>query len=322
MRSLVSVVIPSFNRPQFLRHTVESILAQTHPPAEILVIDDGSTEDPAPALCHLGPTVHLHRQPNLGICAARNTGVRLATCPWIAFCDNDDLWRPDKLEQQMRLHAAHPDVLYSFTNFRHIRNDFWAEETKFDRLPPDFFADALTTPNGDRILKHSLVNALLSSQPIFPSTVVISRSLLDQIGGFRDELGRTPSEDLEFTLRCVRHPPIGVLTQPLVGIRKHAGNHSFDIPRQLAGEIAILRLALNQHALPDTTRTLIEQSIVHRSLLGANAAFSHRRFDLAQQFLADVPRHQLPKRLRLKQAIAHLPNPLANRLTTLLVKPT
>ncbi len=322
MRSPVSVVIPSFNRPEFLRETVQSILDQTQPPAEILVIDDGSTADPAPALHHLGPTVHLHRQPNLGICVARNTGVRLSTSPWIAFCDNDDLWRPDKLEQQMRLHAAHPDVLYSFTNFRLIRDDLWAEETKFDRLPPNFFADALTTPAGDRILRHSLVEALLSSQPIFPSTVLIARTLFDRIGGFRDELGRTPSEDLEFTLRCVRQPPVGVLTQPLVGIRKHAGNHSLDIPRQLAGEIAILRLALDHHALPDTTRTLIQQSVIHRSLLGANAAFSHRRFDLAQQFLANVPRHQLPPRLRLKQAIAHLPNPLATRLTTFLAKPT
>lgn len=318
----VSVVIPAYNRPDLLRETVASILAQTLAPAEIILVDDGSPNSLPLDLQDLGPTVRLIRQPNGGITAARNTGVLHSTSPWIAFCDHDDLWRPDKLEQQLSLHLAHPDVLYSFTDFRIVSGDTWAPETKFSTLPPGFFApaDPHPTPSGDLILRRSLHDALLARQPIWPSTILIARQFFDQIGGFRPELGRNVSEDLEFTLRCLRHPPTGVLLQPLVGVRKHPGNTSGDLTLATLHQVEILRYVLAHHPIPPETRTLIEQSIADRSLIGSHSAFAERRFDLHHQLLNNVPRQQRPLRSHLKQAISSLPRPVANRLANLLLK--
>ena len=316
----VSVVIPYFNRPELVRATVQSLLAQTLAPAEILVVDDGSPTDVAPALAGLGPTVKLHRQANAGVTTARNTGVRHATSPWIAFCDHDDLWRPDKLARQMHLHATTPGLLYSFTNFTIVSDDIWSETTKFDTLPPDFFApaDPVRTPSGDLILGRSLHDAILSRQPIFPSTVVLARSLFDSIGGFEPSLGRNVSEDLEFTLRCLRHPAHGVVLDPVVGVRKHPNNTSRDNTHNILHQIEILHYVLAHHPLSDTSRSLIHAAIANRSIIGSCSAFTEHRFDLHQQLLANVPAAQLTLRLRLKQAVAALPRPLAARIGSLL----
>ncbi len=322
MPPAVSVVIPAYNRPDLLRETVASILAQTFPPTEIILVDDGSPTPLPLDLQDLSPTVRLHRQPNAGITAARNTGVLHSTSPWIAFCDHDDLWRPDKLEQQLALHLAHPDLQFSFTDFRIVTDGAWSPVSKFNTLPPNFFtpADPHPTPTGDLILHRSLHDSILARQPIWPSTILISRTFFDQIGGFHPELGRNVSEDLEFTLRCLRHPPTGVLLQPLVGVRKHPGNTSGDLTLATLHQVEILQYVLAHHPIDPDTRTLIHQSIATRSLLASDAAFSERRFDLHHQLLSNVPRHRFTPRVRLKQAIAHLPRPLTTLLTTLLSK--
>ncbi len=94
-----SVVIPSYNRAALVGRAIESVLAQTHAPREILVVDDGSTDDTAARLVEYADRVRIVRQSNLGGAAARNRGVELATCKWIAFLDSDDLWLPDHLER-------------------------------------------------------------------------------------------------------------------------------------------------------------------------------------------------------------------------------
>ena len=319
----ISVVIPAYNRPDLLRETVATILAQTLPPSEILVVDDGSPTPLPPDLQDLGPTVRLLRQTNAGITAARNTGVLHATSPWIAFCDHDDLWRPDKLEQQLRLHLDHPDLLYSFTDFRIVSGDTWSPQTKLSTLPPDFFTPAHPepTPTGDLILRRSLHNRILDRQPIWPSTVLISRALFDRIGGFRPELGRNISEDLEFTLRCLRQPPTGVLLQPLVGVRKHPGNTSHDHALATLHQVEILEHVLAHHNLPPETRAVIQQGIHRRLLLRAQTAFADRQFQLHRQLLREIPDSQLSPKDHVKQAIASLPQPLARRLSNLLLRP-
>src|SRR3990170_4898248 len=96
----VSVAIAAYNRAELLRPTIQSILAQTAPAFEIIVVDDGST-DHTSEVCAGFPAVRYIYQENKGVSAARNTGLRVATGEWIAFCDSDDLWTPDKLEIQL-----------------------------------------------------------------------------------------------------------------------------------------------------------------------------------------------------------------------------
>jgi len=108
LESKVSVVIPTYNRAKLIVNAIESVLAQTHPVREIIVVDDGSTDNTAQVLeRYLGAQPRLREivryfsQPNQGQSVARNKGVKEASGEWIAFLDSDDQWRPEKLELQL-----------------------------------------------------------------------------------------------------------------------------------------------------------------------------------------------------------------------------
>lgn len=97
----VSVIIPAFNAGSYLAAAIESVLAQTFPPGEIIVVDDGSTDGTAKIAEQFGAPVICHRRAHNGIAATRNFGIRVARGIWLAFLDADDLWMPDKLERQL-----------------------------------------------------------------------------------------------------------------------------------------------------------------------------------------------------------------------------
>lgn len=107
---LISVVMPAYNRRAYIGEAIDSILAQTAGRFEIIVIDDGSTDDTAGVALARGGPVTCHRQPNGGIGSALNHGLRRATGEWLAFLDSDDLWLPDKTARQLAHFENHPDV--------------------------------------------------------------------------------------------------------------------------------------------------------------------------------------------------------------------
>jgi glycosyltransferase involved in cell wall biosynthesis len=106
----ISVIIPTYNYDRFLREAIDSVLAQTYPAQEIIVVDDGSTDDTPRILAEYGDRIRVIRQDNLGVSAARNTGIAAARGEWVAFLDSDDVWRPRKLECDVARIAADPDL--------------------------------------------------------------------------------------------------------------------------------------------------------------------------------------------------------------------
>lgn len=104
----ISVIIPAFNRGHTLPRALDSVRAQTRAADEILIVDDGSTDNTAEVLTAF-PRVHCIRQENRGVSAARNTGIRAATGDWLAFLDSDDEWRPRKLELQVHALSSSPE---------------------------------------------------------------------------------------------------------------------------------------------------------------------------------------------------------------------
>jgi glycosyltransferase involved in cell wall biosynthesis len=106
----ISVIIPTYNYARFLGEAIDSVLAQTRPALEIIVVDDGSTDDTPRILAEYGDRIRVIRQENLGASAARNTGIAAARGEWLAFLDSDDLWRPQKLECDAARIAADPDL--------------------------------------------------------------------------------------------------------------------------------------------------------------------------------------------------------------------
>ena len=114
---LVSVVIPTYNRAVLLREAVESVLKQTYSPIEIVVIDDGSTDDTAAVMHTYGNRIRYSRRPNAGVNAARNVGIKQAKGQYLALLDSDDLWEPYKIELQVALLKKFSDVAFTFSNF-------------------------------------------------------------------------------------------------------------------------------------------------------------------------------------------------------------
>ena len=311
----VSVVIPTYNRADWLPRTLASILDQTLEPMEVIVVDDGSTDGTEVLARSFPPTVRYSRIENSGVCRARNVGVSLARGPWLAFCDSDDLWHPRKLEAQARLLQSAPGLEFAFTNFQVVTNDVWSADTKFDEAPDGYWdlPRRQITPDSF-VMEVSLYERLIAFQPIFPSTMIMSRGFAERVGPWVDALGRTLSEDLEFILRCVDLPPIGVLSAPLVGIRKHAGGFSSQPLRTLKGEIEILHYVLEHHASASKHERVIGESIVQRHIAGAELAFLLGDLGQVREFLDAVPTEKRSRPACLKRLIAALPPPVAEPL--------
>lgn len=311
----VSVIIPTYNRAGLIPFTLDSILRQSHKPSEVIVVDDGSKDDTEAVVRQYASRVKYVRVENGGQGRARNIGVSAATTPWIAFCDSDDLWQPDKLALQVRLFERAPDVQYAFTNFRTVMDNRWSTATKFDTSPPGYWnvphreidkdLFVIDVPMFDRLLRH---------QPIFPSTVMMRRSFYDALGRWNESLRHIPVEDLEFNLRCAAHARIGVVSAPVVGIRKHNSNFSSDALGALLGEIEILRYVLANHPGAKSHAWAIEEQIVVRSARAAEAAFAAGELQKTRQLLEAVPYGRRTWRQHLKAVIVHCPSRLARFL--------
>ena len=116
LKNSVSVIIPTYNRSGLIARAIKSVLAAMFPGDEVLVIDDGSTDDTPAVVRAFGDAVRYIRIENSGPGAARNLGIRLAECPLVTFLDSDDEWLPDKLELQRRIMEAFPEVVFCFSN--------------------------------------------------------------------------------------------------------------------------------------------------------------------------------------------------------------
>ena len=118
-KTLISVIIPTFNRRQVLGRAIDSVLTQTRPADEIIIIDDGSTDGTEAYVRETYPDLHYISQPNEGISHTRNQGIKASRGDWLAFLDSDDKWLPRKLEKQ--LHALNIQPQYNFCH----TNDIW-----------------------------------------------------------------------------------------------------------------------------------------------------------------------------------------------------
>jgi len=204
--SPVSVIIPTFNRRHIVPEAIESALGQTMPPAEILVIDDGSSDDTRERLRAYGQRIVYRYQSNAGLSAARNHGMKIATQPFIALLDDDDVWHPMKLELQMRCLDADGGLGLLGTE-------------QFDWPAPAF--EQLSADLEPRVIPMSWER--LAVRTLIPvSSVVFRRELVERIGDFDVRL--KSSEDRDFCLRAAQVTRLGMIITPLVGYRDTPGS--------------------------------------------------------------------------------------------------
>jgi glycosyltransferase involved in cell wall biosynthesis len=210
----VSVIIPTFNRSRKLIRAVRSVLKQTFRDFEVIVVDDGSSDDTYQAITSYLPVIqYVRKEVNQGVSAARNSGIRRASAPWIAFLDSDDYWLEDKLSVQMKYIEANPSTLACQTEERWIRNGKRVNPRRRHRKP-----------SGD-IFTQSLKLCLVS-----PSSVVLKRSLLGEVGLFDEAL--PAAEDYDMWLRISCRCPVHLIEKELV---VKEGGHDDQLSRRFMG---------------------------------------------------------------------------------------
>lgn len=315
-----TVIVPTYNREQYISETLDAILAQSYAPAEVIVVDDGSTDGTRSLVEGYGASVRLIVIPNGGAAAARHVGALAAQGDYLAFCDSDDVWKKDHLENLSVLHK-HDKVDFAFTNFHHFTAKGEAAGTHFEGDKSGFW----TSP-GRKIAE----NLFIAEQPLFPhildyqalfqSCFSMRRELYAVVGGYDASFGRMVSEDLEFALRCAKLSNIGVCTRPTVGIRRHEGNHSTDWIKCLFGSIDILRYSSQNHGLTNEWKLNIDKQIRLRSIEGINVSFASGRFQDTVRFGKNLDRSSIQFKQRLKLGIARMPRPVSQLLQKVLAR--
>ena len=206
----VSVIIPTYNRSWCLSEAIDSVLSQTFQDMELIVVDDGSTDQTPALLSRYADRLRVLRQTNRGVSAARNHGIQAAGGELIALLDSDDTWQPDKLARQVAFFDTHPDALICQTEEIWIRRGMRVNPKHRHRKPSGWIFEA------------SLALCLVS-----PSAVMMRRELLQEMGGFDESL--PACEDYDLWLRVSLRYPIHLIDAALVIKR---GGHKDQLSRQ------------------------------------------------------------------------------------------
>ncbi len=241
MATLASVIIPTWNRAGFVREAIDSALGQTYPAREVIVVDDGSTDETPEILAHYGGEIRWVRTANRGCAAARNTGLRLARGEWLAFLDSDDVMPPDKLATQVPVLEARPEVGFAY-----------GLTVLFGLELPGEVTDQPIRPDGNGCVAEGI---FLTTRIGFVS-VLLRREAVEAAGGF-DETLRL-NEDTDLLLRVALDWKAVCLDVPTGRQRWHPHRKSRDV------------VALQRAVLRSTERILATRPDF-RASLGARA---------------------------------------------------
>lgn len=203
----VTVVIPSYNAAAWLRETVATAQAQTHAPAEVIVVDDGSRDDSA-AIANACADVRVIQQANQGVAAARNAGLRVATGDFVLFLDADDRLLPHAIATGLAAFAAHPAAGFVYGTSRVIGPD----------------GSVLPRPLRPLVTDASYRTFLEGDAMVPPSCALFRRAPVEEVGGFRQQ--HFPTEDYDLCLRIARRHPIHSHNQLVTEYRRHGDNAS------------------------------------------------------------------------------------------------
>lgn len=223
----VSVIIPTYNRADLISQAIDSVLAQTVPAHEIIVADDGSTDDTAAVVAAYGDRVRYLALPHRGQPAAtRNAGIRTATGSLLAFLDSDDCFLPDKLAQQIAVLAQTPAAGVVYSNGHYFRTT--------PAEPVGRVLDGLPTPSG------WVFGELLAGNFLAPPVVLVRRRALDVAGLFDESPACVAVEDFDLWLRLAALTPFVYAPGDVAAIRRHASGISRNTANLRRGVLNVL----------------------------------------------------------------------------------
>jgi glycosyltransferase involved in cell wall biosynthesis len=275
--SLVSVIVAAYNSAPYIAAAIDSVLAQTHRPIEVIVVDDGSTDDTRARLEPYRGRLQYVFQPNAGPAAARNTGLARAQGDYIAFLDADDVWLPEKLETQLAVASRHPGAGLIVCDGVEFEGDVILRS----RLLHGPLADRLGPAQVE--LTGMWYRQIFAHNPISsPTQTLIPRAVIDAVGPVTTD--RAASEDWDYHLRIARDFPITLHRDSLVKWRYVPAGISGPRPRrslrwELRG-IPVVRRHL--HLCHASDRPFVRQQLQERiSRIAWEAYYLARRGDVA-----------------------------------------
>ncbi|MEP9379961.1 glycosyltransferase [Aquabacter sp. CN5-332] len=250
-RPLVSVVIPCYNQGQFLREAIESVLAQTWRPLEVVVVDDGSV-DCTPEVMALFPGITAIRQANGGLSAARNTGLNASRGAFVTFLDADDLLLPNALAAGMEALEKHPDWAFVWGGYRMV----------------DSRGLALGEPSVPGVASRHYDLLLSRNYIAMHATVLYRRDALDRFGGF--DISLLSCEDYDLYLRIARESTIGFHPNVVACYRRHDSNMSRNPDLMLSCALEVLNRQKPYLANDNSRRAAFESGVrFHREREGS-----------------------------------------------------
>jgi len=263
-RGTVSAVIPVYNNGPYIAAAVKSVLDQTRPADEIVVVDDGSTDATAAALEPYRDRIRYIYQQNRGEPSARNRGIREATSEYVAFLDGDDMWFPNKLQLQLDYLQRHANCALVYADMRTFDDKGIIDASVKERF-------RITLPAG------RIFSALFTRSLFGPGTVVFRKDCVEKVGYFDESL--FVGSDYEMWLRMARHFDFGVVDQPLLMYRFHDGMATRGLGLKLCDGVPWEAVVLNKtlRLYPETFDEL-GRSAVRRRMSRPYAAAARSRF--------------------------------------------
>lgn len=230
----VSVIIPTYNRANLLAHAIQSVLEQTMSDLQLIVVDDGSTDNTPDVIAHFkDPRLCYVRQTNQGRSAARNHGARLARSDFLGFLDSDDMYLPESLEAHLKKFRQQPKLGMTIGGYQYVNEK---GQPTGERLP--------WTEGGSLDLYGWLFNCYAT-----PCSVLLRTSWFERVGGFYVNLDM--AEDWEFFLRLAHAGcPMRWLQQPVYQYREHTGSSVHAITKHRDGALQALERLFGQSSLP------------------------------------------------------------------------
>lgn len=267
----VSVVLPTYNRGWILSEAVNSVLGQDYANFELIVVDDGSTDNTQQILSRYGDRITTVHQSNQGVSAARNTGIRKAEGELIAFLDSDDFWFNTKLSRQVAFFKRQADMRICQTDEIWIRNGVRVNPKKKHRK------------QAGMIFEHCLPLCLIS-----PSAVMIRKPLFDEIGLFDEQL--PACEDYDLWLRIACRYPVGLIDEPLIVKRGGHGDQLSRVPELDKYRIAALTKVIDSGVLDPAQFASAVRMLKQKCTIYANGCRKRGRLAQAEKYfiLADA----------------------------------
>jgi len=266
-RPLVSVIVPTYNCAAFVRSAIDSVLAQSYAPIEVVVVDDGSTDETLAVLSGFGERIRVFSQSNAGPAAARNRAVAQAHGEYLAFLDGDDLWLPGHLEGLMQHLVAHPEVKVAFADWLVWHADADGTYPPIDIAPGTLQLDPATS--------GWLYTRLLFDSVIHIIACVIHRSVYETVNGF-DEALRTGS-DYDFWLKVSRRYPVAKLQGLVAVYRQNPQSVTYRL-RAEDNAYRLLNRAIAAYGISDDAGNRVDPSAIAARLAHLSFVHGYRHF--------------------------------------------